>query len=368
MKKILIVTRSFYPNNWPRAFRATELAKEFARQGHIVTVITPIVSEHVAFEKKHNIIIKDLGVVRFKGLKIKGKGVQLIIRKSINKLSNWLFEFPNIQLIWNVTNSLKKEKGHDLILSIAHPYPIHWGVASIWNKNQSIAKYWIADCGDPYLNQDNGGWKPPFYFGFVEKWFMRKATFITVPIVEALSGYFEEFHDKIKIIPQGFRFEDIILSEGYPSEDRLTFGYAGMFIPGKRDPSEFLSFLNLLDDSFKFEFHIYTHNPGVVEPFIKESKGRILLLPVQPREKVLYELSKMNFVVNFENFGTKQSPSKLIDYGILKKPVLSIKFGDLKEEIVLEFLNKNYSNKLLLENIKKYRIENISQTFLKLIK
>ena len=98
------------------------------------------------------------------------------------------------------TNSLKKEKGHDLILSIAHPYPIHWGVASIWNKNQSIAKYWIADCGDPYLNQDNGGWKPPYYFGFVEKWFMRKATFITVPIVEALSGYFKEFHDKIKII------------------------------------------------------------------------------------------------------------------------------------------------------------------------
>ena len=33
-KRILIVSRSFYPDNSPRAFRTAELSKEFARQGH----------------------------------------------------------------------------------------------------------------------------------------------------------------------------------------------------------------------------------------------------------------------------------------------------------------------------------------------
>ena len=51
-KRILIVSRSFYPDNSPRAFRTTELSKEFARQGHHVTVITPRVKEHREFEQE----------------------------------------------------------------------------------------------------------------------------------------------------------------------------------------------------------------------------------------------------------------------------------------------------------------------------
>jgi len=39
--KILIVSRAFYPEISPRANRTTELAKEFARQGHQVKIILP---------------------------------------------------------------------------------------------------------------------------------------------------------------------------------------------------------------------------------------------------------------------------------------------------------------------------------------
>ena len=38
--KILIVSGFFYPQNTPRAFRTTELAKEFARLGHDVVYIS----------------------------------------------------------------------------------------------------------------------------------------------------------------------------------------------------------------------------------------------------------------------------------------------------------------------------------------
>lgn len=40
--RIVIVTAYYYPLNVPRAFRATELAHEFARRGHQVTVINAI--------------------------------------------------------------------------------------------------------------------------------------------------------------------------------------------------------------------------------------------------------------------------------------------------------------------------------------
>ena len=42
IKKILLVTNGFFPEISPRSYRATELAKEFCRQGHEVTVISKL--------------------------------------------------------------------------------------------------------------------------------------------------------------------------------------------------------------------------------------------------------------------------------------------------------------------------------------
>ena len=39
--KILMIAYYFYPDITPRSFRAFELAKEFSRQGHSVTIILP---------------------------------------------------------------------------------------------------------------------------------------------------------------------------------------------------------------------------------------------------------------------------------------------------------------------------------------
>lgn len=273
-----------------------------------------------------------------------------------------------IQLIPLLKKALKEEKGYDALISVAVPYPIHWGVAKVRSRKNPIAKVWIADCGDPYMGQENDTFKRPFYFGWVEKWFCRKADFLTVPTQNSIKGYYAEFHHKIKVISQGFRFEDVKLFEGSLSTDKIVFGYAGMFIPGRRDPSEFLQFLNNLDENIPFEFHIYTTTPQFALPFVAESKGRIQLKGIVPREKVLYELSKMHFVVNFENVGHTQTPSKLIDYVILKKPILSIKFGDLKEKNVLEFLKLNFTNELIIENKDQYRIENVINKFIALIK
>ncbi len=366
-KKILVVSNGFYPEISPRSFRASELAKELARQGHEVTVCTHFREGLEAFAVQHNFKAIDLGKLTWPRPIVKGSGIPLLIRRILARFSMLLFEYPAIQLVWLIKKALKNEKGYDALISVAVPYPIHWGVALVWSRKNPIAKTWIADCGDPYMGQENDTFKPPFYFGWVEKWFSRKANFITVPTQNSIPGYYPEFHHKIKVIPQGFRFEDVALHQGILNQDKIIFGYAGMFIPGRRDPSEFLNYLNSLEDSFQFEFHIYTTTPQFVAPFIDASSGRIKLQPIVPREKLLYNLSKMHFVVNFENVGQTQTPSKLIDYLIIDKPVLSVTFGNLQPEIFLNFFKGNYEKKMVLPEKDNYRIENVVTQFIALI-
>jgi hypothetical protein len=365
-KKILIVTNGFYPDISPRSFRATELAKELVRQGHQVAALTHPRVGCAEFCNEHGIEFRDLGNITWPTPTVKGSGVVRLFWRVVTRFSGLLFEYPFIQIMPLLKKALKRESGYDMLISVAVPYPIHWGVASMRTKKHPIAKTWVADCGDPYMGQENDTFKPPFYFGWLEKEFCRKADWITVPTAASIEGYYPEFRNKIRVIPQGFRFEDIRRYEGPKQADKIIFGYGGMFIPGRRDPSELLTFLNSLDQNIKFEFHIYTATPALVEPFVAASNGRIQLKGIVDRDTLLYEMSKMDFVINFENVGHTQTPSKLIDYAILKKPILSIKTGGLKTDVVREFLENNYRNALVIKDYEQYRIENVAQKFLEL--
>lgn len=359
---ILIISSTFYPQNSPRAFRATELAKEFARRGKDVKVITPRISKvHDLFEKEYKLTIKDLGKMRWLAISLHGNGLTFFIRRVIRRFSKLLIEYPDIQLVNLVKRALENERKFDMLVSIATPHPIHWGVAWALCKNKDIVKTWVADCGDPYMHQENDTFKKPFYFKYVEKWFMSKADFITVPTIGAIDGYYPEFKTKIKVIPQGFKFEDVLAKNKLNKNSFPEFAYAGMFIPGRRDPTEFLKYL--ISSEMEYRFHIYTKTPLLAIPYVEKSSGKIIIHSPIPRADLLYELSGMDFVVNFENVGSKQTPSKLIDYAIINKPILSIETGQLNKSIVNQFLNGQYGNRLYIEK-DQYRIEKIVSKFL----
>lgn len=368
-KKILIVSRSFYPENSPRSNRTTELSKEFARQGHEVTVLTPRnESVHAVFEKEHHVKIKNLGTPRWKSPDFGKSKLGYFLTRATYRFLSLAFEYPAIELLFLVKKALQKEKGYDLLISIAVPYSVHWGVATIWKKNNTNnpAKHWIADCGDPYMGQENDSFKAPFYFAWVEKWFCRKVDYLTVPTANSIKGYYPEFHNKIKVIPQGFRFEDYKFNSAKnPQKDTIVFGYGGMFIPGRRDPKELLKFLVSIEKDHNFEFHIFTTTPQWVLPYIKDSKSIKLFDPIE-RMELMQKFSEMDFLINFTNIGTAQTPSKLIDYAILNKPILIVETGNLNKEVVIEFLRGNYGNKFFIDSPDQYRIENICQQFLKL--
>jgi glycosyltransferase involved in cell wall biosynthesis len=367
-KKILLVSASFYPEISPRSFRASELAKELARQGNIVTVFTHRIEEvHSKFEDEHKIKIRDLGNLKFSGYgKLPANGTASIFNRIYRRGMLQFFEFPEIELMFLVNKALKGEKGFDLLISVAVPYPVHWGVAKAISKNKQLAGIWVADCGDPYMGNKADSFRKFFYFKYIEKWFCKIADYLSVPTEGSIEAYYTEFHKKIRVIPQGFNFDEVKISDAPPDNPVPTFAYAGGFIPGVRDPKKLFEFL--CDYKLPYKFVIYTNNPAPVLPYVQLSGNRIEIRNYVPRETLLVNLSKMDFLVNINNGTTVQTPSKLIDYALTKRPILSLDSAMEETAVVEQFLSGDYSNRLELGDLSRYDIKNIALQFINLTK
>ena len=360
-KRILIVCSGFYPGTSPRAHRATELAKEFALQGHEVVVLTPENPKQIDFAKEHQVQIKDLGKLRWKAINFGASKMGSMLTRLAGRLLQLSMEYPDIEYMFKVKKALQKEKDYDLLISIAVPYPIHWGVALVRNKKHPIANTWIADCGDPYVGDKMDTFKKWFYFKYIEKWFMRKADYITIPIEAAKVGYFVEFHSKIKIIPQGFKISNLPEVDEYKPNPIPTFLYAGSLNPVRRDPRPLLDYLTGLDENFLF--YIYTHRFDLVKPYVSGLKGKLVVAGYVPRPELLKKMATMDFLVNFDNNTAVHLPSKLIDYTIVNRPVLNIT-PNFDKNRLMSFLSGNYSDAMPFADIEPYRIENVCNKFL----
>ncbi|MDZ7719668.1 MAG: glycosyltransferase [Balneolaceae bacterium] len=365
-KKILIVSKSFYPKQTPRSFRTTELVKELSKRGHDIKLLTITHENQLgSLEEKFNINIENLGPLLFKRFNISGNMVTLGVKKIINRILLQFFEYPNIELMFRVKEKLKHEDHYDLLISIAHPHTIHWGTASARTKKHRIANTWIADCGDPYMGQQMYSFRKPFYFSFFEKNFCRKADYISIPKEEAKEAYYDEFKNKLKVIPQGFDFDEINIDEdAYKKNPIPTLAYAGAFYKDTRDPRPFVEFL--LKQDVDFKFIVFTNQKGLLESYVGRGNGKLVLKDYIDRSELLNKLSRMDFLVNFENNSAVQSPSKLIDYYLTGRPVLSIDPKKIDKKKIIEFLSSNYTKKQIFSDAGKYKIENVVDQFLKL--
>ncbi|MBK6963932.1 MAG: glycosyltransferase [Bacteroidales bacterium] len=363
--RILIVAALFYPQNSPRANRATELAKEFARQGHDVKVLT--LFEYEDYSKvatEFGISIGSLGVRRWRSPDFGSSKAGFLLTRAIFRLLSLSVEFPDIEIASLVNSALKKENNYDLLISIAVPYPVHWGVAAQRNKRHQIAKVWVADCGDPYMGCKTDSFNKLFYFKFIEKWFMRKADFVSIPVDTARAGYYAEFQDKIRIIPQGFRI-DPIPGAGKPVDNKIpTFAYAGGFIPNIRDPRPFLDYLTKIERDFKFI--VFTQYDKLIAPYKSVLKDKLEIRSYIPRTELLEFMTKMDFLVNFDNNTGVQMPSKLIDYALVNRPILNVE-NEPDNQIIDDFLEGNYNRGMEIINIEQYDIKNVVRQFSDLV-
>ncbi|MDH3752104.1 MAG: hypothetical protein OEU40_16095, partial [Gammaproteobacteria bacterium] len=80
------------------------------------------------------------------------------------------------------------------------------------------------------------------------------------------------------------------------------------------------------------------------------------------------QMARMDFLVNFENVGSTQTPSKLIDYWLCGRPTLSLRSFELDTSLVDQFLERDYRNAFLIDQPEQYRIENVVDRFVALVR
>jgi hypothetical protein len=191
---------------------------------------------------------------------------------------------------------------------------------------------------------------------------MRKTDYVSIPVESAKSAYYEEFHSKIWVIPQGFKIKPLNITQK-SNVEILSFAYAGGFIPEIRDPRPFLEYLSNVEKDFRF--YVFTNDASLIINYKNKLEEKLQIRSYIPREELLEFLSSMDFVVNFDNNTQAAVPSKLIDYMIVNKPILNIK-KELETNTIQEFLKRNYQNAMKTGDIDKYRIENVCAQFLSL--
>ena len=361
--KILLASGAFYPKNTPRSFRTTELAKEFVRRGHEVTVIIPQNGyDYTQFVKEYPVKFKFYN-------RPEGKHVYTkisIIDRIIFRLLNQFFDYPDIGLRKSLRNIIKQEKGYDMLISIAVPHEIHWEFGRLYNKGKCVAKTWIADCGDSFMINKTRNFKEPFYFKKLEKKWCKYCDYITVPLESEKENYYPEFFDKIRVIPQGFDFSIMNEMTNTPNNDVPTFAFAGSFIPNLRDPRPILEYL--CSYSGKFRFIMYITQKDLVASYQDRLGDKLEIREKIPREDLLKNLKECDFLLNIDNGKAKGRPSKLIDYALVGRPVLSLNSSNLDKTLIDEFLDGNYSRKYIIGDIEQFNIRNVAQQFLQLCK
>ena len=357
--KILIISKYFYPENTPRAFRTTELALELAARGNKIVIYSDhiLTTESMNFFKQKKISIRKLD-------RSTKQTTQLnLISKLIAVLSKKLFEYPDIKYLPSTLKLLKKEKDFDGLITIAAPHTIHWGAAIGRAVLTKFPRRWVADCGDPYMGNPIN--KPLFYFKIFENFFLKKADIITIPIEKARNAYPSKIQHKIKVIPQGFNFDEVPKSFKKNSKSKIIFVYAGSIYSNHRNPTKFLDFLVTL--KLNFIFIVYTNNVEFFSKWKSKLGPKIVIKAFISRLELLKKIAEVDFVINFENNSTEQLPSKLIDYALVGKPILSVNTSNLDKNSILRFLQGDYQDKMVIANLEQYNIKNIAKQFEELL-
>ena len=359
---IVVLASNIYPLNSPRSFRATELAKELSRQGHNVTLYAQLGEyNYTSFCAETGIKIKGYTKSVWGNKNSDGQVNLNLIQRIFIKLFKSALDFPGLEYMFKAKKALKAEKKFDYLISIAHPFPIHWGVLYYLRNNKKNFNVWTSDCGDPFMG--NPFHKYLFYFKYLEKFWCKMTDYITIPITESKNGYYIECKDKLQVIPQGFDFSNIELHD-YKKNAVPSFAFAGNVYKELRDPTLFLEYLSTV--SYDFKFIVYTQSKSFFEAYKNKLGEKIEIKDFIPREYLLKDLSTMDFLLNIANNTGMQQPSKLIDYALAKRPILQISSRFHEKEIFENFIKEDYSNQFILLDLENYNIKNIADGFIKL--
>lgn len=360
-KRIVIISQVMFPSLLPRAQRTTELAKELSRQGYEVIIYALLGSyNYKEFIEETGVQVKNLGYSDWGLINSDEEIHRTFFHRIVNRTIGKYLWLPDRTIIPMVKQAIKEEGNIDCLITIAVPHVIHYSASK---ADLTKVGCWIADCGDPFML--NPFSKHPKYFEKYERLWCEKCDYITVPVDTAINGYYPEYANKIRIIPQGYDFSSNKVAE-YKKNEVPTFAYIGAVYAGKRDPKLFLEFLKTERRDFKFK--VYGSSWSFFEPYKNVFGDKLEYCGRLPRERLIYELSQCDFLININNESGVQTPSKLIDYYLSTRPILSISTHLRQDEIghFNQFIIGNYENKTIVNNIEDFNIINVAKQFVSL--
>lgn len=364
--KIHILTGHFYPQLHPRAFRASELAKELVRRDHEVTVANLTTLEGANYD----------AYTQETGVKVQNLGLYHVAKDSLDAVSNskwhhikrFCIEYFLAGALFKQANVIAKkiiiEEDTDAVISLSTPYMDILAISK-YVKMHGKKFVTIADSGDPFYYSKQYKKAPWFYW--VEKNAYKDYDFLTIPTENAIPLYSPLIDpQKIKIIPQGFNMDNLNLYNG-DFDGPIRMAYAGVFYWDIRNPEFLFRYLDGLN--VDFELHLFMRNvDALVEELLEKYpnvKQKVSIKSL-PHDELIYELSRMHFLINIENISNTQMPSKLIDYGMAGRPIFSCNSSNFLPEKLDRFINGNYSDSYQVD-LKKYDIVNIARQFEELI-
>lgn len=369
--KIVIISGSFYPNIHPRAFRAAELAKELSRQGHEVTAVFCTREENFdyeGYESIHKIKLIPLNI--FNGNRV--AEVASHKRTFFYKIERYLIEYLICGNLFKYGKQICAQLEHlpymeeaDAVIALSTPFPCHYGFYKYMKKK---GKHFvaIADSGDPFYYSKQT--PRAIWFKYLEKAIYNKCDYITIPTINAINQYAPICpKTKIRIIPQGFDMTHLKLFQGSFTPP-IKFAYAGVFYWDIRNPEFLFKYLDGISDDYEFHIFMRYADETFNEILAKypNLKSRVRMKLCVPHDDLIYELSRMHFLINIENLSNTQMPSKLIDYGMAGRPILSCNETNFNHQILNDFFHGNYDNQYIV-NVDDFNIKNVASKFMNLI-
>ncbi|WP_017379296.1 hypothetical protein [Paenisporosarcina sp. TG-14] len=363
MKKILIVTHWFFPRNVPRAFRTKELVTELVKKGYLVDVLIGDYKQLVTAEEYHDKLFENKDVSNKHVAKISNNRLLSKIKDAVNYFVGDRFLLTTGFYLYKNINMEK----YDTIIAIGLPFYVNFVTALKIRRHKKEGSVYIADWSDPFYKTGDKMLAP--YFNKLQIFACSQFNYITIPTKAAVS-YFTKFtsESKIKIIPQGFDFSAIKVVP-YKKNKRVTFGYAGIFYKDIRNPEKFLSFLTEINSDFVFVLYTITHGPIYTDILLKYKEilgDRLQIHNLIPRNQCITMLSEMDFLINIENSTSNQIPSKLIDYSLSGRPILSFKQNEIPKDKIISFMNEDYKEATKIE-IDQFDIINVCKQYLDLL-
>jgi hypothetical protein len=380
--RILIASYFFYPEGTPRATRTFELAREFARLGHdIVAYIPDYPQGYAELEARWGFKVRAVpsgfflnkGDKRSDSLASKALAAPSRLKRALYRAYYWATGGRQLEYARTLYKALRDDDKaltapYDFALSIGLPFSVHLAVSRWLRRGGRLRGPAVADYGDPYYYDPME--KKFFIHRFIEARALKAFGYVCIPhgcIRECFTPY-KGVEAKLRIIPQGFDLSGKGLP-AYEPNALPSFAYAGVFYRNHGEPGELFAALSGLEKPFRFIVYTDTR-PGsesmsCLAPYAAALGSRLELRERVPRERLLAELAGMDFLVSIDWPGVLHT--KLIDYRLAKRPILSYEPGSFSDDTLKAFLSGDYAEDFSGHiNLADYDIRTVAQSFLAL--